>query len=138
MSGSGETAAASLAHAMLEAGVGSPVLFPCGDRRRDELPQLLESGGVQVDEVVCYRSVLASPREAGAAILGSTIVIVASPSVAALLAEACPRPSRPLLVASGKATADAAQAAGWSPAAVAAEPSPSALAAAITGLLAAR
>jgi uroporphyrinogen-III synthase len=134
----GETAGASLARAMLEAGVRGRVLFPCGDRRRDELAALLHSHGIQVDEVVCYRSVLATREQARAAVSGGTIVIVASPSVAALLAEACPGPPRPRLVAIGATTAEAAQAAGWLPAAVAVEPSAAAVAAAITGLLATR
>jgi uroporphyrinogen-III synthase len=134
----GESAAGSLARAMLTAQVGTPVLFPCGDRRRDELPNLLRSHGIQVDEVVCYRTILASREEAQAAAAGSTVVVVASPSVAALLAEACSGPSRPRLVAIGAATAYAALAAGWPPAAVAGEPSTAALSAAIAGLLATR
>ena len=133
-----ESAAASLARAMLNAEVGSPVLFPCGDRRRDELPDLLRAQGIQVDEVVCYRSVLANREQARAALSGSTVLVVASPSVAALLAEACPGPDRPLLVAIGGATAGASRAAGWPPSAVAAEPSTAAVAAAITGLLSTR
>jgi uroporphyrinogen-III synthase len=134
----GESAAAALACAMLKAQVGTPVLFPCGDRRRDELPELLRSGHIRVDEVVCYRSVLASREQAREAVAGSTVLVVASPSVAALLAEALSGPSRPRLVAIGAATAAAAQEAGWPPATVAAEPSTAALATAITGLLAPR
>ena len=134
----GTGAATSLAQAMLKAGVASPVLFPCGDRHRNELPELLHAHGIQVDEVVCYRSVLASREQARAAVAGSTIVIVASPSVATLLADACPGPPRPRLIAIGSTTAEAARAAGWAPAATAAEPSTPALAASITGLLAAR
>jgi uroporphyrinogen-III synthase len=136
--GSGDTAAGSLARAMLASGVRSPVLFPCGDRRLDELPELLRSHGIRVDEVVCYRSVLASREQARNAVAGSTVVVVASPSVARLLAEACPGRSRPRLVAVGTATAQAAQTAGWLPSAAAAEASTPALAAAITGLLATR
>jgi uroporphyrinogen-III synthase len=134
----GETAAASLARAMLEAGVRTRVLFPCGDRRRDELPALLHAHGIQVDEVVCYRSVLATRDEARAAVSGGTIVIVASPSVAALLAEACRGSPAPRLVAIGATTAETARAAGWLPVAVAVEPSTAAVASAITGLLATR
>lgn len=134
----GETAAGLLARAMLKARVASPILFPCGDRRRDDLPEVLQSHGIQVDEVVCYRSLLASREQACAAVANSTVLIVASPSVAALLAEACPGPSRPRVVAIGAASAEAGQAAGWPPAAVAAEPSTPALVAAITGLLATR
>lgn len=134
----GDSAAASLARAMLEVQVKSPVLFPCGNRRRDELPELLQAHGVQVDEVVCYRSVLASREEARAAVAASTLLVVASPSVAQLLAEAWPEASRPQLVVIGAATAEAAQAAGWPAASVSAEPSTAALATAITGLLASR
>jgi uroporphyrinogen-III synthase len=133
-----ESAAGALARAMLKAKVASPVLFPCGDRRRDELPDLLRLHDIQVDDVVCYRSVLASREKASAAIADSAVVIVASPSVATLLAEVSPGPSRPRLVAIGATTAEAARAAGWPPAAIAAEHSSPALATAITGLLANR
>jgi uroporphyrinogen-III synthase len=134
----GESAAAALARAMLKASVAGPVLFPCGDRRRDELPATLRSRGILVDEVVCYRSVLASRDQAREATMDCAVLVVASPSVAALLVEACPEPSRPRMVAIGAATAEAARVAGWPPAAVADKPSTAALAAAITGLLAAR
>src|SRR5688572_12937028 len=50
-------AAAALARAMLEAEVDGPVLFPCGETRREELAGELRKGGVEVKEVVCYRSV---------------------------------------------------------------------------------
>lgn len=119
--GTGGGAAATLALAMLQAKVAGPVLFPCGETRRDELPDLLRRHGVQVDEVVCYRSVLASEAAARAAAKRGTVVVVASPSVAALLVRACPPDSRPDLLAVGPTTAAAAQASGWPPAAVAAE-----------------
>ena len=57
-------AAAALAAALLAAGPGGPVLFPCGDIRRDELPARLRDDGIAVDEVVCYRSVLAGEGDA--------------------------------------------------------------------------
>src|SRR5438045_4193544 len=41
----GQGAAAALAAAMLAAGVRGPVLFPCGDIRRDELPERLRHAG---------------------------------------------------------------------------------------------
>jgi uroporphyrinogen-III synthase len=59
-------AAAALAEAMLEAGVTGPVLFPCGDIRRDELAIRLRHEGIVVEEVVCYRSVLAGEEELSA------------------------------------------------------------------------
>jgi uroporphyrinogen-III synthase len=137
-SGVEESAALSLARAMLNAQVSGPVLFPCGELHRPELPRLLRSEGVSVDEVVCYRTVLASREQARAALGRCAVVVAASPSVVELLALACPESARPRLVAVGPTTAAAARAAGWPPAAVATEPSTQALAFAISGLLAAR
>jgi uroporphyrinogen-III synthase len=131
-------AAAALALAMLEAKVAGPVLFPCGEKRRAELPDLLRRHGIEVDEVVCYRSVLASQSDAHAAAMRATMVVVASPSVADLLVRACPTGSRPDLLAVGPTTASSAQASGWSPAAVAAEPTAEAVTAAVRHVLAKR
>jgi uroporphyrinogen-III synthase len=136
--GTGESAAAALAHTLLEANAGGPVLFPCGGRRRDELPSLLRAKGIEVDEVVCYRAVVANRQEARAAVSEGNVLVAASPSVVELLVMAAAPSERPLLVAIGPTTAAAARAAGWPPAAVAREPSTEALAAAITGLLATR
>ena len=130
-----ESAATGLARAMLSAGVAGPVLFPCGDRRRDELPTILRDNGIAVDEVVSYRTVLAGAEQARAAVAGATMVVVASPSVVRLLAESCPPPSRPALIAIGPTTAAAARAAGWDPIAVPTAPSTTALAISISALL---
>lgn len=131
-------AAAALARAMLDARMVGTVLFPCGDSRRDELPELLRSHEVTVDEVVCYRSVLASEAAAHAAAARGTMLVVASPTVANLLIRACPRAPRPDLLAVGPTTAASARASGWSPAAVASNPSAEALAAAVKDVLARR
>jgi uroporphyrinogen III methyltransferase / synthase len=128
--------AAALGQAMLEAGAMGPVLFPCGEQRRDDLPTILRAKGVPVHEVVCYRSVLASRSEAGAAAASGSVVVVASPSVLRLLVEACAPSKRPRLVAVGPTTALSARAAGWTPAAVANEPTIHGVASAITRLLA--
>jgi uroporphyrinogen-III synthase len=131
-------AGAQLAQAMLAARVTGPVLFPCGDRRRDELPSVLRTAGIRVDDVVCYRTVVAQPSEARAAACQGALLVVASPSVIELLARACPAGERPDLVAVGPTTAAAARAAGWSPAAVADLPTATGVLEAITGLLARR
>ncbi len=131
-------AAEALARAMIDARVGGPVLFPCGDSRRDELPERLRSHGITVDEIVCYRSVLASEAAAHAAAARGTVLVVASPTVADLLVRACPLDGRPDLLAVGPTTAAAARASGWSPAAVASKPSVEALAAAVRNVLARR
>lgn len=128
-------AAAALAPAMLAAGVRGPVLYPCGDLRRDELPARLRDEGVEVDELVCYRSVLAGEAAARHAAERAGVLIVASPSVADLLARACPAGLRPHLVAVGPTTAAAARASGWRPDAVAKRPTVDALAACVRTVL---
>jgi uroporphyrinogen-III synthase len=128
-------AAAALASAMLKSGVKGPVLFPCGDRRRDELPARLQDDGVDVEDVVCYRSVVASEGAARAAAERAKVLIVASPSVADLLARACPPGVRPMLLAVGPTTAAAARGSGWPPAAVSSRPDAAGLAKAVRSLL---
>jgi uroporphyrinogen-III synthase len=120
---------------MVEEGVAGPVLFPCGEEHRDELPRNLREHGILVDEVVCYRAVLAEEAEARLAASRGRVLIVASPRVADLLARACPRDSRPELLAVGPTTAETARMAGWSPAAMATEPTARALASAVRSLL---
>jgi uroporphyrinogen-III synthase len=129
-------AAGALANALLTVGVRGPVLFPCGDIRRDELPARLRAGGIEVEEVVCYRSVLASEADARRAAERARVLVVASPSVVDLLARACPPGTRPALLVVGPTTAAAARAAGWPPSGVAPHPTAEALAAGVRALLA--
>ena len=131
-------AAGALTIALLDARVVGPVLFPCGNNRRDELPDGLRREGIQVDEVVCYESVLATESAARAAAARATVMVVASPGVAHLLANACASGSRPDLVAVGPTTSAAAHSAGWKPAVVAALPTVDAVAVAIRMVLAGR
>lgn len=130
-------AASALAAAMVEAGVAGPVLFPCGEIRRDELPTRLRRERIEVDEVVCYRAVLAGEAAARIAAERAGILVVASPSVADLLARAAGAGVRPRMLAVGPTTAAAALASGWPPAAVAARPDVEALLAGVRSLLAA-
>jgi uroporphyrinogen-III synthase len=129
-------AAAALAAAMLAAGVAGPVLFPCGEIRRDELPTRLRHENIEVDEVVCYRAVLAAEDVARAAAERAAILVVASPSVADLLARVARSGARPRMLAVGPTTAAAARASGWPPAAVADRPDVEALLAGVRSLLA--
>ena len=131
-------AAVALAQVMLNAGAAGPVLFPCGNTRRDVLSQRLRGAGVSVDEVVCYQSVLAEESEAQAKTAGATLLIVASPSVAHLLLDACPPGSRPDLIVVGPTTAAAARHGGWEPAAVAPIPTRDAVVTAVREVLARR
>jgi uroporphyrinogen-III synthase len=121
-------AAESLATGMLEARVHGAVLFPCGELRRDALPDLLAGAGCRVDEVRCYRTVLPAPDAARAALAGAHLIVVGSPSVAELLARAVPAGERPLLVAVGPTTGAAAEAAGWMPDATSERPTVEAIA----------
>jgi len=131
-------AARALAEAMMAADVRGPVLFPCGDHRRDELPARLRDDGMEVVEVVVYRTVLAGELDARRAAERAQVLVVASPSVADLLARACPLGVRPALLAVGPTTAAAARASGWPPSAVAAGPTAAALVAGVRTLMAAR
>jgi uroporphyrinogen-III synthase len=128
-------AAAALAQLMLDSRVPGPVLFPCGNNRREVLPRRLKSEGVRVDEVVCYQSFLSGESEARAAAAAATLLIVASPSVAQLLIDACPPGSRPDLIAVGPTTASAARDGTWEPAAVALHPARDAVVAAVAEVL---
>jgi uroporphyrinogen-III synthase len=128
-------AAGALAQAMLAAGVHGPVLFPCGDLHREELPTRLREKGIVVEEVGCYRTLLANEADARAAAERAIVLVVASPSVADLLARTCPLPTRPALLAVGPTTAAAARASGWPPAAVASSPTAEALTTSIRSLL---
>jgi uroporphyrinogen-III synthase len=131
-------AAAALAAAMLRDGIRGPVLFPCGEVRRDELPTRLRQEGIAVDEVVCYRSVIAGDDAAREAVRRAGILVVASPTVAELLARVSAPTPRPPLLAVGPTTAAAARAAGWTPTAVAPRPEVDALAAQVSALLTGR
>ena len=134
----GRGAAEALALAMIEAQITGPVLFPCGDSHREELPDRLRREGIEVEEIECYQSLLASEPAAYAAAERGTVLVVASPSVANLLIRACPPDSRPDLIAAGPTTAASARASGWSPAAVAIQPTVEAVTAAVRELLARR
>ena len=120
-------AAAALAAAMLGDGVKGPVLFPCGDLRRDELPARLEDDGVAVEEVVCYRSVLASEGRLGRRRSGPTSGGGEPEGGRARWRGRVRRGVRPALLAVGPTTAGAARGSGWPPAAVSRRPAAAAL-----------
>ena len=121
-------AAIVVAQAMLAANVGSPVLFPCGDVKRDDLQRILRDAGVAVDDVVCYRGLVADQSAAKRAFTRARLVVVGSPSVMHLLASHAGITKRPALVVVGPSTEAAARAGGWPPDAVAPRPTVLALA----------
>jgi uroporphyrinogen-III synthase len=126
--------AVSIANAMLAAGVGSPVLFPCGETHREELPVRLRASGRRVEPVICYRCVPAGAGVASAAIERADVIVATSPTVATSLANARKDASRTTLVCIGPTTAEAAASAGWAPDAIAERPTAAAVARAIQSL----
>jgi uroporphyrinogen-III synthase len=117
-----ESGASALADLMLAAVVDGPVLYLCGEERRDELPERLRSAGRTVDEVVCYRAELASPNDIVAALEGTDLILIGSHrliTIAVQLELAGPRPG---LICLGRATAQTARLVGWEPVAVAESP----------------
>jgi uroporphyrinogen-III synthase len=112
----GAGAAETLAAEMLASGHEGPVLFPGGDLRREALGRLLGDAGVRVDEVCCYRTVVADDAATvHAALEGADVAVVGSPSVGEVLARHTVAGSRPALIAIGATTATAARDAGWPP-----------------------
>lgn len=126
--------AVTIANALLAANVGSPVLFPCGELHREELPVRLRASGRRVEQVICYRTVSAGLDAASAALERADIIVATSPTVAQLLARARKADTRAALVTIGPTTAEAAAAAGWTPDAIAERPTDAAVARAIQSL----
>ena len=54
--------AEELAELIIEEDITDELIFFCGDQRRDELPELLRSHGIEVNEIVVYQTI-AVPRK---------------------------------------------------------------------------
>lgn len=111
----GRGAGDALARAILAAGTGSPVLYPCGEIHRNELTNRLTEAGIAIHEVICYRSVAVPASLAGEVARRADVLVVGSPRVAELLLSACPPGRRPRLLALGPTTAAASRQGGWPP-----------------------
>jgi uroporphyrinogen III methyltransferase/synthase len=118
----GRGAGDALARAMLAAGTGSPVLYPCGEIHRFELTSQLTEAGCVVREVICYRSVPVPASLAGEVARRADVLVVGSPRVAELLLSVCPPGRRPRLLALGPTTAATSRRGGWPPDAEAERP----------------
>jgi len=129
--------AAALAEQIAAAVPPGPLLFLCGNRRRDTLPSRLREAGLAFDEVVVYETrarrdlTLPLSREPP----GSTWLVFFSPSGLAAVKQAPsvdPGRLRSYRTAAiGPATRGALEEAGWPVEAVASEPSPDGLAEAL-------
>lgn len=54
--------AKELAEVIIRKGPAGVITFFCGDRRRDELPQMLKAAGLSVHELIVYRTILTPAR----------------------------------------------------------------------------
>jgi len=124
----------ALASLIAEAEPHAPLLFLCGDRRRDDLPDRLAAEAIAFEELVVYethpRTDLTLPPPGD-----DTWLAFFSPSglEAAQRAETEDDLADYHCVAIGPTTAEALESAGLSPAAVASTPSPQALVDAVLG-----
>ena len=118
----GRGAGDALARAILAAGTGSPVLYPCGEIHRFELTSRLTEAGRVVREVICYRSVPVPASLAGLVARRADVLVVGSPRIAELLLSVCPPGRRPRLLALGPTTAATSRRGGWPPDAEAERP----------------
>jgi uroporphyrinogen-III synthase len=127
----GDAGGAALARRMLDAGLrrGDPVVHPCGEESRHELADVLATAGVRVLAVAVYRMV-PDPVGERAAQGAFAAVVVGSPRLAHRASELFRAP-RPPAIAIGRTTAAALRDLGWTPAAVAATPTPQDVAAAL-------
>lgn len=118
-----QSAATSLALAMLAAGVRGRVLHVAGDPHRTELAERLRDGGCTVEAAIAYRSVPASDVELSAVLLRAHVLVVGSPLLVRALAAQGDDALGPAWVALGATTAETIRAAGLPLAAVADDPS---------------
>lgn len=126
----GEMGGAALARKMTDEGVrrGDVVVHPCGVPARPELREALEAEGAAVRSVPVYEMAPDSVGERAAQ--GEfACVVVGSPRLAERASSLFP--SRPPAIAVGRTTAAALRDLGWQPAAVAAQPTPRDVAAAV-------
>lgn len=117
--------AEDLARVMVAAGVRGPVLFPCSNRRREDLPRSLRAEGIDVEEAVVYETELQRPELPAAPI--EWAVFFSPSGVEAAFEDRSFPWNRLRTAAIGPTTAEALARAPAPASAVAAEPTPEAL-----------
>lgn len=108
-----------------------PLLFLCGERRRDELPRRLQGGGVPVEEICVYRSRSKPNLEVHALPKPDWLVFFSPSGIEAAQRGFGFGMADVRIAAIGTTTGSALESAGYRVDAVAAEPSPAGVAAAI-------
>lgn len=126
-SGSGGT----LANHILQRRFEKPLLFLCGDRRRDELPDRLHEGGVSVDELCVYKTKPMSRLDLTDNPTPDWIVFFSPSGVEAMQSATGVDKADVRIVAIGPTTASALRQDGYHVDAVATEPSPTGVTSAI-------
>ncbi len=123
-----------LADAIIASGARGPLLYPCGADARPEFPARLRAAGIRVDQIVVYRTTLASPEQTMSVLRQSDAVLIGSHLVLTRAAEVTAGRRRPALVCLGRATASTARSLGWEPAAVSEAPNAAGALAALASL----
>lgn len=109
----------------------NPLLFLCGDRRRDDLPDRLQTAGIAYEEICVYRTFPESGIEFDEEDQPDWIVLFSPSGLDALDSSTGLDLTSVRIAAIGPTTAAAAETRGWKVDAVAEKPSPASLAAAI-------
>jgi uroporphyrinogen-III synthase len=129
----GDAGAESLARAIVASGPPRSVLWLRGERAREEGVEILRAAGFVVDEVESYRTEPVPDFAATIAALGTPSAwVLGSPAAVEALAGTGALSDPVSCVAVGETTAAALHAAGVPAVAVAAEPTPEAIATAVT------
>ncbi len=108
-----------------------PLLFPCRSRRRDTIPTLLAGAGIRVDEIHAYDTVPVEPVGSAGSVQPNWVVCFSPSGVEAVSALLRRQWSESCRAAIGQTTAVAFHDAGIPPDAVADEPDPESVAAAL-------
>ena len=125
--------AALLADHVADRSLAAPLLFLCGSRRRDALPDGLGAAGIRFDELCVYETHLRDPLDLTAVPAPRWAVFFSPSGVEAAQSATGIDWAGVRKAAIGETTAGALAAQGWRPDAVAAEPSPEAIVAAVAG-----
>lgn len=123
--------AEQLAKHILQQAVAGPLLFLCGDRRRDTLPAILRKAGIAAEEIVVYRTRLRTLRAWPGHKKPDWVVFFSPSGFEAVLQSPGLSLEDLLIAAIGSATAEAVRASGFAVRAVAEKPEPESLAQAL-------
>lgn len=125
--------AARLAELIVDHDFDKPLLYLCGNRRRDELPSRLRAYDVAFEEVCVYESHIRTDLDLASRPLPDWIVFFSPSGVEAVRSDAGCDLTSVRVATIGSTTAEAARASGMNVDAVADKPTPDSLSRAITG-----